>query len=713
MRRRIQAVAAAALAGGMLTFALPAGASGDYGCDPRWSLESTDLDCENGIVLAPGNDTRVNLSLLVRDRAGLASKPGTYPELDWDYGYGRTFFSWDIFSNALYPQTQWPENDYYGSRCISLQGGDAAFSAAVASNSKVGAADRDALIAARSQLAPICGSFGGDYWLTDGQRTAAPTPAWPVTVTSRQGREFLDYLVASAAFYGEDWAVARSTFASLASASDPWVKETARYMLGRVDLNAAQAGSFDEWGFFNGGDSVDKQAAAQGGKALAAYLKAYPRGLYASSARGLERRALWLGGDLAALADAYENLLDGVTPGSAAEVDLVQEIDNKLFMAKGAGEAIDTPLLLATYDLMRMRASVNEGYGYGPKPIDEGELAAQEPLFARHKDLYGFLRATYSFYVGGNAPDVLERIPDASTGTSYSALDFSRQILRGQALAALKNPGEEAFWLRLLNGTTGLYQRPSAELGLALHWERAGKLASIFADNSPIEDTMIRKILLEQSASPEILRAQAGNLARPQAERELALFTLLYKQLAYGRYSAFTSDLALLPADAVSDTGLWQLTGNERPPVGLFTSGRFSDGYACPSLRETASSLARNARDVKARLCLGEFYRLNGFDYFAQFSTRPDAGNLGGAPSLFTGKESGRGDLYSSVIADAAAPRADKAYALYRAVMCYAPSGSNSCGGDDVDLDQRKAWFNALKRQYADTKWARELKYYW
>ena len=55
----------------------------------------------------------------------------------------------------------------------------------------------------------------------------------------------------------------------------------------------------------------------------------------------------------------------------------------------------------------------------------------------------------------------------------------------------------------------------------------------------------------------------------------------------------------------------------------------------------------------------------------------------------------------------------DRAYALFRAINCYAPSGYNSCDGQDISKDQRKQWFQTLKRSYADTQWAQRLKYYW
>ncbi len=56
------------------------------------------------------------------------------------------------------------------------------------------------------------------------------------------------------------------------------------------------------------------------------------------------------------------------------------------------------------------------------------------------------------------------------------------------------------------------------------------------------------------------------------------------------------------------------------------------------------------------------------------------------------------------MIGDAKAPKNDKAYALFRAINCYAPAGYNSCGGKDVEPAVRKASFRQLKSGFADTQ---------
>ena len=86
---------------------------------------------------------------------------------------------------------------------------------------------------------------------------------------------------------------------------------------------------------------------------------------------------------------------------------------------------------------------------------------------------------------------------------------------------------------------------------------------------------------------------------------------------------------------------------------------------------------------------------------------------MGGGKSIFPGEPFSRGEIYKRLIADPATPDHDKAYALYRAVQCYAPTGANGCGGKDVDEAQRKTWYNLLKSRYGSTSWARSLKYYW
>lgn len=701
-----------AVGAGLLAASGVAWACADSSCAPSWKLGAVEPDCASRAVLTPGNDSRVNLLFLLRGAAGLGVTAAKYPALEYESaGYGRTFLDWHTLNAGLFPKDPRADDDvgpdFAGSRCISLNSGTPAFLAALDASKALSGTERTALGAARQRLDRTCRGGEGD--------NAAPLADWPDGVASPAAKAFLGYLKASDAFYGERWDDARQGFAALVQAPDPWVRETAAYMLGRVDLNAAQAKAFDEYGSYDGSKAIDKAAVARAKGSLGAYLKAWPSGRYIGSATGLQRRALWLEGDAKGLAAEYARQLASVKPGSEDAARLVEEIDNKLLFAGDRAPAADGPILLAALDLVQMRDySWDDAEGKSVKSgLTEADIAAQAPAFARAPELYGFVQASHAFYVQKDYRKVLALIPDDARRSEYSPVAFSRQVLRGMALAAVGDRNEAGFWRELLGGSNALWQRPTVELGLALNLERRGQIAQVFAKGSPVQDTTLRKILLTHSAGPAVLRSAAQDTARPQVERDAALFTLLYKQLTRGDYAGFASNRALVPASADREPGLWNFIDQETIPLGLFSKGRWSDGYACQSITVTAQKLAKNPQDSAARLCLGDFLRLNGFDGWDDLDDSPHKDELGGTARDFAGQPLARAAIYTGVLADRAAPAGDRAYALYRLVNCYAPSGYNGCGGTGVEIDQRKAWFNQLKRDYPSSPWAKKLRFYW
>ena len=699
---------------GLLASSGAALACADVGCDPTWSLFGGAQVCHNRVVIAPGNDSRVNLLALLRDSAGLGLTGavvggGDYPKPEYDEeGFGHIFLDWGMVTRtwARAPDPNGAATaDVISGPCDGLRAGTPDFTAALAANRGLPGTERAALTAAREKLAARCAD------------KAQPAVLPGVAVSSAAGKAFLGYLAASDAFYDARYGEAASGYAKLVAAPDPWVAETAHYMVARAELRAALAHSIDEYGFFNGLKSVDKPAALRGKAALADYLKAYPKGRYAASARGLERRALWLSGDFSTLGQRYESLFAAGPKEGAPLVDLINEADGK-YLSTG-----DNPnprggglLLLAAADLMAMRVGDlddRNSSGGSDKPLDAGVLASQQASFLRAPELYAFLQANHAFYVGKDYARGLQLIPDDAKRPSYTPLAFSRQVLRGQALAAKGDANEAGFWLELLGGAKALWQRPTVELGLAMNWERHGKLPQVFATGSPITDRMVREILLTHSAGPALLRRVAIDAERPQAERDAALFTLLYKQLSRGDYAGFRTNLPLVRTDAPTD-GLWGFAPGSVAPLGLFIKGRTAQaGFTCPALQGTVATLASDPRDIHARLCLGEFWRLAGFDGFSVLDTPPARGALGGAANDYPGKPTQRGAIYAAVIADPRSAPDDRAYALYRAINCYGPSGYNSCGGEDVAIAQRKGWYDRLRREFPKSPWAQKLKYYW
>jgi hypothetical protein len=675
----------------LIAFALwntPGQASGDYGCAPTWTVDQREYgECTNSAILAPANDTRVNLLLLMHDfyPAGAgAQSTGEEPLFDW-----RSLKA-NLFSDS-------GKGTREQSRCATNAEGVVAFERAINIARDVSDDERNTLLSARRAFEALCAT---------GMRSI-PIRIVLSGIKSKTGNEFFEYLSGAMTFYDGDFVAAAKIFAGLNTAKNPWVRETAAYVLARNELNHAQENAFDEYGYYDPDGKIDSTTLAAAQTGFQNYLKNWPKGQYAGSARGLMRRVYWLGIDHVQMAAEYRWQLEN-RGGPESQADLTEEIDNKLLPRDNGGTFGDDPLLVAVEDLMRMRKSG----GYFSKTIGKAEIEAQKAVFTKHPELHEYLLAAYAFYVENKPAEVLALIPDATRQPRMGYIQFTRQALRGLALDATKDRNARGFWEEMIPNASYPYQSPVAEMALAMNMERGNALGEVFASKSLVQDITVREMLMQHVASPAILRAQASDTKRHPHERDVALFTLLYKGLSRGRYGEFVADLNLTPKGAKTEGYFDELRTSQEIPVGLFKAGGKKGEFACPHVRDSVGILAKNAGDTQSKLCVADFFRVNGFDQNA-LDRQPDAKQLGGTKSLFPGAPYSRLEVYKSLIADPKVVAEHKAYALYRAVYCYAPGRSNSCGGKDVAVGQRKAWHDQLKRDYPQSQWAKKLRYFW
>ena len=702
-RRNAWSLAAAACAVALWPAAVHA--SGDIGCTVSWKLRHHDFTgCDSMVMLSPGNDTRVNLVLLLARRR---PHPASSPAVPGSREVTRPgpLFDWPSFEQWTFPSTPEVGDDRHaageGSRCLSDAAGTAAFAAALAAARGVADDDRRLLVAARRALQPTCTDAGQGRGVVG---TAA------TQVRSAAAKPFATYLAGAGAFYAGDFDAASTRFSAVAGSGEPWVRETSRYMLARVEVNRAQVGIFDEFGARDEKRPPDAKAVAAAGTRLRDYLRDYAKGLYTASARGLLRRVYWLGDDTAKLAAEYAALFEQA-PGARGMDDaaLAEEIDTKLLPKLTASDTTD-PTLLAVLDLEAMRGDDKDAPDKAV--ISRAEIEAQRQKFAGDPALFGHLLAAYAFYVARRPDDVLPLILDAAHRPTFDVVQFSRQMLRGMALDATGDRNARGFWLDMVAGAVPPLQRATVELALALHDERTDGLDRVFAPGSPVRDATIRDILLTNVGGASLLRRQAADASASRHERAVALFTLLYKDVTRGAYRDFVNDVANVPTGAADTPDIYNFVGTNDPSLGIFTKGATSEDFSCPSLRDSAARLSGDARDPVARLCVAEFVRLNGLDGFF-LDTQPPADELGGTATRFPGRPFSRLETYKALIAAPATPAADRAYALFRAVNCYAPSQVNACGGEDVAPAVRKGWFQRLHKDYPSSRWAQELKYYW
>ncbi|HEX6741403.1 MAG TPA: hypothetical protein VF079_06365 [Sphingomicrobium sp.] len=741
---------------------LAAWASWDPIGPPLWGLAKTSYDSGgSAAMLLPSNDTRVNLYLLLADRRGAVvrdphAKAEALPLVvfPWSTMAAKTYAAqeevgsgsddaaggcnadsggaadcWKAGSRREIEKDEWG----YPTRCQSNETGEADFIASVQANARIPEGERAALIAARQDLKI---SLAPPSDIDDDVECgiSATLPAELPGVSSPSGREFGSYLQGARAFYAGQFGEALARFGALSNANDAWVRETSLYMVGRTHLNAAIERSIDEYGSLVAEDKRDRKEAVMAGAAFTRYLGTYPDGRYASSARGLMRRVHWVAGDTAALANDYGAQISARRPydGVDSDLGLVEEVDQKLAGPVAHPADVRDPVLLAVIDLQRMRrpTKADRTTCCGP-PITRADIDRQRAYFGKDSELYDYVRAAEAYFVRHQPREVLRLIPDAAHQERFTYLQFSRQMLRGMALQDAGDGSARAFWLSLFHGAVQPYQAEAVELALAMHDEQTGRLDLVFAPDSRVRHPIMRELLLEHIAGPDILREQASRPGVPPVEKEIALYILLSKELRNGLFRDFANDLRLLPKDAKPDEDNpyryyfggatsyypgWDAK-QERPPLDRFgPTADLGDG-GCPALTVTASQLGERPRAIRPRLCLAEYFRANGFDDFDDWNGFDDpvkGGGLGSSRSLFpAGKPYSRLEVYKSIIADSTASADEKAWALNRAVQCYAPVGNNSCGGTEVSLSVRRGWFRRLKAQYPKSSWADDLAYYW
>ncbi|WP_175766152.1 hypothetical protein [Burkholderia ambifaria] len=711
----------AALATSLLC--LPAAhASSDDSCNVPPTLRQGTYSCGNVPMLSPANDTRINAMLMMVDSAKVARvfpDPKTIPPKDrisqMIVPFPMDFSGWiDIGQKAPGPAGGAADADALsnryadgeGSICRSMDAGADAFNDALDGAGGLPPDEAARLRAARADIAQKTCAAGG------------ASAAWTKPpVKSPLGQQFAAYLDGTNAFYRADFHAATRAFASASHSANPWLKETGLYMAGRAQLNAAQANAFDNDSPTPSRARVTKVSLDAANTVFRTYLKVYPQGRYAVSANGLLRRVAWLGGDVAQQADLYGHALARWSPATSNVplIQLANELDSKLlFGSELDARQIQSPTVLATVDLLRMRTSDNSDSSRG-KPLTLDDLQAQKPRFANAPALYDYLLATWYVQIGRKPDAALALLPPAPA-VPLDYFGLSQQALRAFALED-SGQGDKArqLWRDLIPLAKLRFQREALELALAINLEQAGLVNDVFADDSLVQNAAIRAVLLQHTANADLLRTQAQNQATGGALRDTALYTLLYKELTRSHYADFIADTALVsgaPADPLKPF--------------IATGARNEDGYVCPSAREIAAALQQSPADAKGLNCLADFVRLHppaaGLEGDAVPPWMRNASaaaaarvppTLGGAPSQFAGKPYERMSSYVTVIADAQASPNDRAYALYRSIKCYAPGGSNECGGKDVPKNARKRWFDTLKTAYPGTPWARKLRYYW
>lgn len=527
--------------------------------------------------------------------------------------------------------------------------------------------------------------------------------------TDSPAQHYKSYLAAAASFYAGDYASAERDFTQLAKSDRPWLAETAQYMLMRTALNKSSQNSVGEYGDFDIA-KINREDATQAQTLAQAYLQLFPQGQYADSTRGMLRRINWYLQAWPQLAGLYEQTLQQSADAQQLR-ETVIEYDNVYGMAfydQSVLEAFPDAPRVSYIELLRaLRLDSNNN-----PTLTQAQLDASKPVFEQSQKLPLWHDLQLNLWMAtGNYAAIIQAVTPAQKLAPRDTLAFSEQVLYGEALMGQKNwTAARDFWQQLLKLSQDNEQRQYVQAKLAATLVYSGDVAAVFAPDSAVTNLRFRSQVLKTQATLEQLRQQAIHGPNNE-ERTIALHTLLVRDLTENRFGDWLKDKKLVSEIAPP------VIGEAFNDVNLSTFDWNGDtaqaGYTCRSLNETVTVLSKKADDAHALNCLGEFFRTT--------QTHVDlwknsAGNDVLEAAISRKEPFGQFDrqsYYQQVITSSTAEVEDKSFALYRAIMCYAPSGSNECGGEDVDKVQRKGWFTQLKTQYPGSPWAQKLKYYW
>lgn len=194
----------------------------------------------SSVVIAPGNDTKVNLLLLNQDKLKKPLNAPTFPNLT-PRSANHVFFWSDVKPQIINMNEESRRWWYTPSHCVSFEGGARDFNKAISVNKEIPENEKDLLYQARKMLGFMCG-------YSDSVPTTSSLEA--SGINSSQGSMFLGYIEAAAYFYFEAWPQAIEKFSFISNSSDPWIREASLYMIARTQLIQASVSAIDRWGIF-------------------------------------------------------------------------------------------------------------------------------------------------------------------------------------------------------------------------------------------------------------------------------------------------------------------------------------------------------------------------------------------------------------------------------------------------------------------------------
>ncbi|MEG2693616.1 MAG: hypothetical protein RR966_03670 [Acinetobacter sp.] len=675
-------------------------AGADIYCEPSTILQNNEYTaCNNLPALTPANDNQTNLLLLLSDLNLVSISTTTEKRSLWDTNYSDVPFETKQLTSSAQNKSSNARKfvatdiDPYQEHCNSMTKGSSDFIQQVKNDRTIPSAEKDILIRERNKISECEKQIS----------LINVNPNWTMTT-----RQYASYLNATIAFYNTNFSTATKIYSLLTNVNNPWLKETAQYMLIRSNLNAAFQSGVGEYGDLQR-EKLNQTLLKKLFNSITQYLKLYPNGEYAASARGLLRRGYWLNGRHDLLVNEFVWQINNPKSKfyNLEMNNVAYEIDRHVFQNSNFNvQNLKDPLFLAIYDLMQMRKPETAD----DKVITWTQLNSQKETFKNQPELFQYLQANHLFFIQNKPQEALNLLPKDNPSAINNYLQLSQIFLKGRIIEKLeKSQSTQHYWESFLAKAKTADQRGLFELTLYPYYLKQQNVDAFIGSNAKIKQASLQKSFISESANENSLMKIIQTTTSTE-HKNLALYTALNKSLVHQNYNLFNQAYAALP----SNVSQFNHTENaaekfrSQPPLANFIwkGTTITPQIKCSDLKTLTQKLADTPKDVNLRLCLGEYFRSeNGYMLSAFTYSEKESPTFQG--SIFT-----RGQVYKEIIKTQ--PNGElKAYALYRAIQCYAPSGSNDCQDQEVEKSVRKQWFDQIKRDYPNTTWAKSLKFYW
>lgn len=669
--------------------------------------------------LHPSNDTMINLSLILQDQGRMTKPSHPTPSFEDDLAPFEIIpymaeensseaslegVVQDQLKNLKIPDANFLEaknrlNNWREGRCVSDSWRSLHQFVKQLELAGLPEADIYALTVARLKLAGTCPN------------------SKPITIDAELSHpiahEFALYLTAAMHFYGGRLNEAGETFKILTESKNPWLQETAYYLIGRVHLNLAQQGAIDSWGLF-AKDAINYSQLNNASQAFSSYLNRYATGIYAASTAGLARKIAWLGQNHTELSSVYgpsfkEALM--AAPSEAA-YSLIFEIDHRYWFFYNGHENI-SPIFtrepnwrvpeFAAVEVLARQRSLAVDSKEGAKPayaISAEAIKARLPEFKKNgqEKLGQYLLLSHLFFVEKNYTAVIESTKNNEITQNLSNVDFSILYLRGLALEKLKqNAKAYALWKGLASTVKKESARIQSQIALIIHLAENEQLQEAFNEYSLITYSPIRKPAIVYSADAQVLEYIVQAQHTTTEEKRAALSQLIRKNLLHQQYAEAYRIIKRFPPE---NFGL-----GERYKYDHFEKS------SPVQLSENLQLHLKNPNDFIQQVNLAIRY-IN--DHMGDsMQEQLASGQVGGFEAKWAGEKKSPLQIFQQVINEPNASEDAKSKALSGAINCFRRVGYNRCDTQKIPLAQRKAWFETLKKTYRKSEWATAQKLYW